>query len=277
MTPEELVKLSKPDEALAALQERVRANAADSKLRVFLFQLLCVLGRWEKALIQLDTVKQLDKGAILFAEQGRQAILCEMLRQDVFAGKRHPLILGEPAEWIGMMVQANQFQGQGNLSAASELRARALELAPTTPGAVSTATPSAEGETLTTQTFEWIMDGDGRLGPMLEVIVEGKYYWAPFDRIAEIRITRPADLRDSVWTPIHVRWTSGGETEAAVPTRYPGSESDADGSIKLARSTRWTEDANGTFLGLGQRVLTTDAGEAGLMDIRKLTLGAITG
>ena len=32
--------------------------------------------------------------------------------------------------------------------------------------------------------FEWIADADSRLGPLLEVILEGKYYWAPFCRIA---------------------------------------------------------------------------------------------
>ena len=35
----------------------------------------------------------------------------------------------------------------------------------------------------TAQPFEWIADGDTRLGPVLEAIVNGRYYWIPFDRI----------------------------------------------------------------------------------------------
>ena len=49
MTAQELLKEGKPAEALAALQAEVRAAPNDGKLRVFLFQLLAVLGQWERA------------------------------------------------------------------------------------------------------------------------------------------------------------------------------------------------------------------------------------
>ena len=35
--------------ALKLLTEQVRAHPQHAKLRVFLFQLLCVLGQWERA------------------------------------------------------------------------------------------------------------------------------------------------------------------------------------------------------------------------------------
>ena len=47
MQADELVKAGRLDEALAALQQQVRDRPADAKLRVFLFQLLAVMGRWE--------------------------------------------------------------------------------------------------------------------------------------------------------------------------------------------------------------------------------------
>ena len=40
-------------DALAALQADVRARPADPKLRVFLFQLLCVLGQWPRTHLSL--------------------------------------------------------------------------------------------------------------------------------------------------------------------------------------------------------------------------------
>jgi len=43
---EQHLKDGDPAAALAALQELVRAHPSDAKLRVFLFQLLCVLGQW---------------------------------------------------------------------------------------------------------------------------------------------------------------------------------------------------------------------------------------
>ena len=50
---EQSLRNGDPAEALVRLQEDVRANPADAKLRVFLFQLLCVVGQWERALNQL--------------------------------------------------------------------------------------------------------------------------------------------------------------------------------------------------------------------------------
>ena len=49
MTPEELLHQGDPEAALVALQDRVRAQPSVAKLRVFLFQLLCILGQWERA------------------------------------------------------------------------------------------------------------------------------------------------------------------------------------------------------------------------------------
>jgi type VI secretion system protein ImpE len=40
--------------ALMALQDQVRKNPSTSDLRVFLFQLLAVLGEWDRALTQLN-------------------------------------------------------------------------------------------------------------------------------------------------------------------------------------------------------------------------------
>jgi protein involved in temperature-dependent protein secretion len=46
---EEAVRAGDPREALKRLTEAVRAKPADGPLRVFLAQLLCVLGQWERA------------------------------------------------------------------------------------------------------------------------------------------------------------------------------------------------------------------------------------
>ncbi|HEV2702964.1 MAG TPA: tetratricopeptide repeat protein, partial [Steroidobacteraceae bacterium] len=46
--------------ALAALQLEVRGRPQDLKLRIFLAQLLMVLGQWDRALTQLSVVAELD-------------------------------------------------------------------------------------------------------------------------------------------------------------------------------------------------------------------------
>ena len=45
-TSAELIKSADPVAALKALSDEVRAKPADSKQRVFMAQLLCVLGQW---------------------------------------------------------------------------------------------------------------------------------------------------------------------------------------------------------------------------------------
>src|SRR5205823_8769783 len=106
MTAADLIRQGLPAQALEALQAEIRQNPADPRLRVFLFQLNCILGRWEKALTQLQVVAGLNAETMLLAQIFRPVLACEMLRAEVFSGKRTPLIFGEPAEWIGLVVQA---------------------------------------------------------------------------------------------------------------------------------------------------------------------------
>ena len=47
MSAEERLQASDPEGALEALQNDIRANPADPLRRIFLFQLLAVLGRWD--------------------------------------------------------------------------------------------------------------------------------------------------------------------------------------------------------------------------------------
>ena len=76
-----------PAAALARLQEEVRARPADAKLRVFLFQLLCVLGQWERALNQLNVAAELDAAR---AADGADVPRGDPLRGAARRGLRRP-------------------------------------------------------------------------------------------------------------------------------------------------------------------------------------------
>jgi type VI secretion system protein ImpE len=247
--------------ALKLLQDKVRALPADAKPRIFLFQLLAVMGQWERALSQLDVAATLDPSALAMAQMYREALRCELLRAEVFAGKRSPMIFGEPEQWLALLVESLLLTGRGQLAQAQTLRATAFEAAPGSPG------------TIDGLAFEWIADADMRLGPILEAIVNGRYYWIPFSRLSRIDIDEPADLRDVVWMPTHFEFSNGGDTVGLIPSRYPGSETSADGAICLARKTVWEEMSPDVFHGFGHRVLTTSAGEHPLMDVRRIVLG----
>src|SRR6185503_5443100 len=89
---ERSVKAGDPAAALAQLQEQVRAKPADPKLRVFLFQLLCVVGQWERALNQLKVASSLDPAALAMEQTYGEAVRCEAIRDEVFKGNKSPLI-----------------------------------------------------------------------------------------------------------------------------------------------------------------------------------------
>ena len=260
MTAEQNLQLRDPEESLVQLQDQVRKNPANPKLRVFLFQLLAVLGRWERALTQLNVAGDLDVANLLMVQTYREAILCEALRAKVFAGTATPLIFGDPQQWVALLVEALRLDAQGHFQQAKAVREQSFELAPTTSGKINGVS------------FEWIADGDSRLGPILDAIINGRYYWIPYQQIRTVEIEEPADLRDVVWMPAQFTWVNGGSSSGLIPTRYPGSETSKDAMLQLARKTEWEEMTEGFFLGIGQRVLATDIDEYGLMDARQIEL-----
>ncbi len=72
--------------ALDQLRDQVRKAPADARHRVFLFQLFAVLGQWDRALTQLNTAAELDASTLAMAQMYREALQCEVLRAEVFAG-----------------------------------------------------------------------------------------------------------------------------------------------------------------------------------------------
>ena len=242
------------------LQDAVRAEPAAADLRVFLFQLLAVDGQWERALNQLDVAGELDAANLAMTQMYRETLRCELLRAEVFAGRRSPLVFGQPEQWLALLIESLLVQNTERAAESVGLRERAFEAAPATAGSVD-GTP-----------FTWIADADMRLGPVCEAIVNGRYYWLPFARLARLDIEAPTDLRDFVWAPAHFQFSNGGEAVGVVPTRYPGTEASSDDALKLARKTAWDEVEPNVYAGLGQRVLATDAGEYSILDIRSILI-----
>ena len=245
-TSEAHFRAGRLQEALTELQAEIKKKPGDARLRVFLFQMLAVTGQWERATTQLEVAAGLDPEALAMKATYQDVLRCEITRAEVFAGRGAPLIFGEPAEWIALLLQALRLTSEERFDEASRLRDLAFESAPSTPGQIDD------------QPFAWIADADGRLGPMLEAIMNGRYYWIPFMRLREVSIEKPADLRDVAWMPARLTFTNAGESVVLIPTRYPGSDKSTDPRIVLARRTEWVERSSEVHLGLGQRLLTTD-------------------
>ena len=257
---EQALRDGDPQRALKLLQDQIRAAPADAKLRVFLFQLLSVLGQWDRALNQLNVAGELDASTLAMVQTYREGIQCERLREEVFLGKRVPLLFGEPEAWVALLIEALLREGQGAAGDAQKLRTQAFEQAP------------SSGGTIDGKAFAWMADADMRLGPVLEAIINGRYYWVPMVHLAKITVEAPVDLRDSVWTAAHFEFTNGGESVALIPTRYARTDL-TQPTLALAHKTEWNEPQPGFYTGVGQRLFTTDLGDYGLMDVRSIVFG----
>ncbi len=242
-----------------ALKAEVRTAPRDARLRTFLFQMFCITGEWDRALTQLGVAGELDPAADAMVQTYQAAIRCEVLRGKVFAGQRTPTVLGEPGDWVPLLIEAVRLLAAGEPGRAARLRDAALDAAPASPAVV-------DGESR-----DWLADADPRLGPVLEAIIDGKYVWVPYIRIRNIALEPPADLRDQVWMPARFTWDNEGTTVGFIPTRYPGTTASADPALLLARRTEWREEGDWS-IPLGQRMFISETAEAALMDVRHIQL-----
>lgn len=280
MTPaEQSLKQARLQEALTRLQDEIRGKPGSPTQRIFLFQLLALQGQWARAATQLEVLRDMDAQSASLVQTYSALLRCELLRTEVWAGGKTPLLFGEPFEWTVWLIEALKLDAANQPEQAKALRDRAFELAPASPGTLEHGKPGAAGASeadapLTKVPFAWAADADSRLGPVLEAVINGKYYWVPFARLRSLQIEAPADLRDFVWLPAVFELETGATVVGFIPSRYPGSESSADDLVRLARKTEWIEKGPDTFHGLGQRMVATDAGEFALLDVRGLRFDA---
>lgn len=245
-----------------ALFNAVRENAADPALRSFLFQFCALTGDWVRAGKQLDVLGELKPDAMDLVTDYKAAIRAERVRTAVWAGEMAPPIFGEPRDWIAGLVQAQAHEARGETDAAHALRAEALEAAP------------ADAGMLNDEPFTWCADADTRLGPVMEMIINGEYHWIAMSDIARLEINPPKDLRDLVWAACLLTLSNGGMFPVFLPVRYPGAVESGDPQKMLARLTDFRALAGEHVAGEGQRMLATDRTDVPILELRTLQCNA---
>lgn len=253
-TIHDLVLCGRPEDARSQLSERLRCAPEDTKTRMFLFQLLCVEGAWDKANNHVQSLARLQPEAQMLAVAHRQTVDAEAQRAAAMAGESRALLLVRAGTWAEEFVDALAAIGPD----AALLRQRALDASPDTPGEV-------DG-----RAFDYLFDADSRFGPMFEAMVAGRWGLIPFAAVEEITTEGPVDLRDLVWLPAEIRLRDGAGLAALLPVRYPGTERHDDDALRLARRTEWL-DAGDAVHGLGQHLWTTsDGDDVGILGFRRI-------
>jgi type VI secretion system protein ImpE len=256
-----LAILSLDADRRTTLIHNIKNDPNDLESRMYLFQLFCVEGMWDKARAQLRALAQLSPEAQMLAAGYGQAIAGEGVRAACFAGQGGAALLVDPDGWAADLVAAIDAEAAGDFARGVQLRFDAFDRCPLFSGEV-------DG-----RSFQTLFDGDMRFGPTLEAIVAGRWGLIPFSAIVEIVTAGPVDLRDLVWLPAEIRFREGPSLAAMLPVRYPGVEHEAEADFRLARRTEWRETPYAVH-GAGQRVWTTDAGEdIGILSFRRITFG----
>ena len=258
MNAQDILRSGDISGARAALAGELRRTPANVDLRQFFWQLLAVVGEWDKAEQQLRTLAMAEPKAMMMGGVYNQVLGAMKARAAVLSGAARGVSLVGSEPWVESLLDALQAFGR-KAADAPLLSEAALAAAPATAGAM-------DGEP-----FAWIADADLRFGPMLEAVIGEHYGFVPFAALRRIKISEPVDLRDTVWLPAELETRSGQTSMAFIPVLYPGTPQSGDDALMLARRTDWV-DVDGVEQGLGQRLLTSDGPEQGLLAIRDIRL-----
>jgi type VI secretion system protein ImpE len=245
-------------ETRTLLAQALRTTPNDLQARMFLFQLLCIEGQWDKARTHLRALVQVSPEAQMLSTAYGQVIDAETARAEAMIGQTDaPLLAGSEA-WALDLSTALRADATGRFAEGDYLRNRAFEAAPDVAGEV-------DG-----RAFEFLFDGDARFGPCFEAMVAGRWGLIPFCSVREIVSPGPVDLRDLVWLPVEIALLDGRTLAALLPARYPGTEQETDADLLLGRRTDWREQDERTH-GVGQRIWTlSDGQDVGLLSFRRI-------
>ncbi|REL27683.1 virulence protein SciE type [Thalassotalea euphylliae] len=262
----EHLRAGKLHECQTEVITRLKQSPDDIELRICLFQLFCLTAQLDRALDQLTTLAELSDQTLAMKNTYQSIIQAEQTRQQVFTGQQTVTIFGNSPAWCEHYVNALQHYCTNQLSQSQQAIAQGAEQAPAIAGKIN-------GEP-----FQWLADADVRLGPILEIMINGKYYWLPQSSITQIKFEPIEDLRDLVWLPCHITLVGLGEMIAFIPTRYPnlnshlGKEYSAENNqYLLAQVTDWQEPLPQFYIGNGLRTLLTDQGEYPVTQVTEIT------
>jgi type VI secretion system protein ImpE len=258
----ELLDAGQLSSAIEQLNQDVRSHPADSRLRTFLFELLCFAGDYERAERQLDVIGHQSATAEVGVQVYRNILTAEHSRRRLFSDGLRPDFLFDPPAYTHLHLDAINRLRETQQAEAEALIKQSED-----------ARPSLKGE-LEGQAFTDFRDADDLLDPFLEVIVHNNYVWFPFEQISRLTISPPKRLRDLLWIPGTLESPLGPVGDVFLPVLYVNSSAHRDDQVKLGRMTDWKAVREGLVLGVGQRMFLIDGAERPMLEVREVAFDA---
>lgn len=246
-------------EAIKELIQEVKNNPTDNWRRTFLFELLCFNGEWERAERQLKgllvTGANAEIGLLVYSNN----IKAEIARDKLFSSGLAPEFLLSPPSYIYLQLEAIKQLEEKNYSQARKLLDELTEKQPSLKGKING------------KKFSSFTDYNDFFACSLEVFLQDKYFWVPFEHIESLEVQSPKGLRDLIWTKAIIKLTNGTIAEVFLPALYANSYKHENELVRLGRMTDWQSLPEQLYIGYGLRTFLSDSKEKTLFEISSLT------
>ncbi len=259
MSARELLDAGRLTAALKQVTDEVRSDPANSRPRIFLFELLCFSGDLDRSQKQLEAFGQDSAETEIAVQSYINLLAAEKKRRSFFKSGLRPKLTASVSYAATQFAAIDRYRS-GDMERARELLEEVEENRPAVRG------------TINGQAFDDFKDADDLIGPFAEAIIQNEYCWVPWETIASVNFSKPKYLRDLMWIPGHLELTEGTAGEVYFPVLYADSWEHNDESVKLGRKTLWREDVEGLSIGVGQKTFLAGELDYALLEIETLEL-----
>ncbi|MBX7053353.1 MAG: hypothetical protein K1X36_00225 [Pyrinomonadaceae bacterium] len=241
--------------SIASVLDHVRDNPTDIPARIFLFELSCFSGDWERAEKQLDVIGHQDANAMIGSLIYRNNFKAERDRERYFADGLKPGIIAPPPTYVEDLIQANNRVREGNVAEAREMLDRIEEERPAFKAVVNGTEVSD------------FRDYNDATMCIFEVIFKDSYVWLPIEQVQSIEFFKPKSLRDLFWIQAQVELVDGTNGEMFFPSLYSGSYHSENDMVRLGRMTDWRDLGSELFFGEGLKLFWMDGQDRSILDL----------
>lgn len=236
----------------------VKAHPTNESARIFLFELSCFAGDWERAGRQIDVIGHQDTTAMVSSLIYRQCIEAERKRADLFSKGTKPEFLATPPDYIYPLLTAINRLREGKLSEARE----ALDVVENERPAFACLVNGKEATDF--------RDFNDLTSVVLEVIIKDSYVWVPFEQIEKIEFFERKSLRDNFWTQAKMETSNGTNGEVFVPALYNETWRSSDDNIRLGKVTDWRDVGEEIYVGEGMKLFAVGNEHKSILDIETI-------
>lgn len=246
--------------AMEAALSAVKAKPTDGNARIFLFELACFSGDWERAEKQLDVIGHQDNNAMIGSLIFRGNLKAERDRLRFLSHGQKPEFIMEPPDYVLGLLTANNRVREGNLTEAREILDKVEEQRPAFAAKIN-------GETVSD-----FRDYNDLTSCVFEVIIKDTYTWLPMEQVERIEIFPAKSLRDLFWMQAKVETTNGTNGEMFMPALYANSfKSDSD-EVRLGKVTDWKDIGEDIYAGEGMRLFQIGDGYKPVSEITEIEI-----